>query len=56
MTRIGKSIIIKRPVDEVFTYTSDWGKWYEGFEGVSNFKPTTYNNDARFLKLKETAD
>jgi hypothetical protein len=41
MTRIEKSIIIKKPIDEVFSYASDWEKWSDWFEGVSDFKPTT---------------
>ena len=41
MTRIEKSIIIKKPIDEVFGYASDWEKWSDWFEGVSDFKPTT---------------
>ena len=41
MTRIEKSIIIKKPINEVFGYASDWEKWSDWFEGVSGFKPTT---------------
>ena len=41
MTRIEKGIIINKPVDEVFIYASDWEKWPDWFEGVSDFKPTT---------------
>lgn len=28
-------------MDKVFNYASDYQKWQEWFEGVSNFKPTT---------------
>ena len=51
MTRIEKSIIINKPVDEVFDYASDWAKWADWFEGVSDFKPTTEirkGNGARY--------
>ena len=41
MTRIEKSIVIKKTIDEVFNYASDWEKWSDWFEGVSDFKPTT---------------
>ena len=41
MTRIEKSIIINKPVEEVFRYASDWEKWSDWFEGVSDFRPTT---------------
>src|SRR4030042_5041528 len=41
MTRIEKSIVIKKTIDEVFNYASDWEKWPDWFEGVSDFKPTT---------------
>jgi len=40
MTRIEKSIVINKPVDEVFLYVSDWEKWSDWFEGVSDFRPT----------------
>jgi len=51
MARIERSIIINKPVDEVFAYASDWGKWSDWFEGVSDFKPTTEikkGNGARY--------
>jgi len=58
MTRIEKSIIINKPIDEVFTYASDWEKWSNWFEGVSDFKPTTEikkGNGARYVyKAKMT--
>lgn len=41
MTRIEKSVIIKKPVDEVFAYASDWKKWSDWFVGVSDVRPTT---------------
>ena len=40
-TRIENSIIIKKNIDEVFSYASDWEKWSDWFEGVSDFKPMT---------------
>jgi len=51
MTRLERSIIINKPVDEVFAYASDWEKWSDWFEGVSDFKPTTEikkGNGARY--------
>jgi len=51
MTRIEKSIIINKPVEAVFNYASDWEKWSDWFEGVSDFKPTTETkkgNGARY--------
>ena len=41
MTRIEKSIRIDKPIEEVFNYASDYEKWSDWFEGVSDFKPTT---------------
>jgi hypothetical protein len=41
MTKIEKSIIINKSIDEVFTYASDWEKWSDWFEGISDFMPTT---------------
>ena len=41
MTRVENSIIIKKAIDEVFNYASDYEKWSDWFEGVSDFKPTT---------------
>jgi hypothetical protein len=51
MTRIEHSIIIKVPLRDVFNYASDWRRWSEWFEGVSNFRPTTaveQGNGARY--------
>lgn len=51
MTRIEKSIIINQPVEAVFKYASDWEKWSDWFEGVSDFRPTTEiknGNGARY--------
>jgi uncharacterized membrane protein len=51
MTRIEKSIIINKPVEAVFKYASDWEKWSDWFEGVSDFKPMTETisgNGARY--------
>jgi uncharacterized membrane protein len=41
MTEIKRSINIKAPVEKVFSYASDYKKWSEFFEGVSDFKPIT---------------
>jgi coenzyme Q-binding protein COQ10 len=41
MTHIEDSIIINKPIDEVFKYASDYQHWHEWFEGVSEFTPTT---------------
>jgi len=51
MTRIEASTIIPGAPDEVFRYASDWQKWDEWFEGVSDFQPTTEivrGNGARY--------
>ena len=52
MTRIEASAIIPGTPDEVFRYASDWQKWAEWFEGVSDFRPTTEivrGNGARYV-------
>ena len=41
MTRIESCVQIPAPVNDVFPYVSDYRKWEEWFEGVSDFKPTT---------------
>ena len=41
MTEISRTIKIEAPVQEVFKYASDYKKWQEFYEGVSNFKPIT---------------
>ena len=41
MTEIKRSINIISPVEKVFKYASDYKKWPEFFEGVSDFKPIT---------------
>jgi uncharacterized membrane protein len=41
MTKIEKSIFIRFPVKEVFEYASDWERWEDWFEGVSDFRPVT---------------
>jgi hypothetical protein len=51
MTRIEASAIIPGAPDAVFRYASDWQKWAEWFEGVSDFQPTTEivrGNGARY--------
>lgn len=41
MTRIENSIVIPVSIEKVFAYASDYQKWQDWFEGVSDFKPTT---------------
>ena len=41
MTEIKRSIIIKAPIDKVFKYVSDYQKWSDWYEGVSNFNTIT---------------
>ncbi len=41
MTEIKRSILIKAPVEKVFQYASDYQKWPEFYEGVSDFNPIT---------------
>ena len=41
MTRIEKTVNIPVPINEVFSYASDYKKWEKWFEGVSKFRPTT---------------
>ena len=51
MTNISKSIFIDRPLEIVFQYASDYTKWEDWFEGVSDFKTTTETlrgNGARY--------
>ena len=51
MTRIEGIAIVPAPLPEVFRYASDWRRWADWFEGVSNFKPTTHvlrGNGARY--------
>jgi uncharacterized protein YndB with AHSA1/START domain len=51
MKQIEHSVIIPAPVDQVFSYASDYLKWAEWFDGVSDFKPTTAitrGNGARY--------
>ena len=51
MRRIEASVEIDAPVLEVFTFASDWQRWEDWWEGVSNFQPTTEvtrGNGARY--------
>jgi len=41
MTRIEDSVILDVPVHAAFEYASDWRRWAEWFEGVSDFRPTS---------------
>ncbi|MCK3683192.1 SRPBCC family protein [Maribellus sp. YY47] len=38
MTKIAHSVLLNTPLEEVFEYASDWKKWEEWFEGVSDFQ------------------
>ena len=52
MTEIKRSIKIEAPVNKVFEYASDYQKWPEFFEGVSDVKAitkTTRGNGAKFI-------
>ena len=40
MNKIKRSII-KASIEKVFQYASDYPKWREDYEGVSDFKPIT---------------
>jgi hypothetical protein len=51
MTRLENTTIIHAPLQVVFKYASDWQKWEDWFEGVSNFKPRSgilTGNGARY--------
>jgi uncharacterized membrane protein len=41
MTRVEASVEVNAPVVEVFAYASDWRRWEEWWQGVSEFRPTT---------------
>ena len=41
MTRVEDSVIVDAPVHAVFAYASDYRRWPEWFEGVSDFRPTS---------------
>jgi len=52
MTEIKKTIMINAPVSKVFGYASNYLKWSEFFEGLSDVKPlteTTHDNGAKFI-------
>jgi uncharacterized membrane protein len=52
MTEIYRSINIEAPVNKVFEYASNYQKWPEFFEGVSEVKPVTkisHGNGAKFI-------
>jgi len=52
MTEIKRSINIEAPVNKVFEYTSDYLRWPEFFEGVSNFEPISeiiYGKGTKFI-------
>ena len=39
MARVELSVHVPAPLSEVFAYASDWERWAEWFEGVSDFRP-----------------
>ena len=41
MTQLKQSILIKAPVDIVFSYISDYRNWPEFYMGISDIKPIT---------------
>lgn len=41
MTRVEASVDVQAPLTEVFAYASDWRRWEDWWEGVSEFRPTT---------------
>jgi uncharacterized membrane protein len=41
MTHIERGVTISAPLADVFAYASDYQRWPEWFEGVSEFVPTT---------------
>lgn len=51
MTEIKRSIKINAPVEKVFKYASDYQKWPEFYEGVSDVKPTTETNRGNGAKF-----
>ncbi len=51
MEKIQHSIEIEKPVEEVFSYASDWTRWHTWFEGVSPFtliSGTEHGNGTRY--------
>jgi len=52
MTEIKKSILINAPINKVFDFASNYLKWQEFFDGISDIRPITDitdDNGARFL-------
>ena len=52
MSEIKRSIFINAPVEKVFKYASDFKKWPDFYEGVSDFKPitkVTYGNGTKYI-------
>lgn len=41
MTKIEESVVIDAPVDAVFRYASDWRRWPDWFEGLSDVRSTS---------------
>ncbi len=51
MARIETTTLIKAPLPQVFKFVSDWQKWADWFEGVSDFKPRSRNSDRQWRPL-----
>lgn len=52
MTEIKQRILINAPVSKVFDFASNYLKWPDFFEGISDIRPITEittDNGARFL-------
>ena len=52
MTEIKRCIQIEAPVKKVFKYASDYKKWTEWYEGVSEFRPitkTVHGNGTKYI-------
>ena len=41
MARIEDSVVVNAPVDAVFGYASDWRRWPDWFEGLSDVRSTS---------------
>jgi hypothetical protein len=41
MTRLTASVEVNAPLEDVWTFASDWRHWDNWRDGVSGFRPTT---------------
>jgi hypothetical protein len=41
MTKMSSTVEIRASLEDVWAYASDWRRWEEWWEGVSDFRPTT---------------